>query len=105
MKCHTEHADTVFVALNTGQRFGVITVDIHRFAIGAQRYTSLFSGFLIVAHRLEYFKIASFFAARQDHLFLEHFTGAVLGAGDLGLDGLRWKRRVHFVPQGVSQNL
>ena len=104
IKRQAEHADRGLVGGDARQGLGVIAVDVHRNAIGAQgkapRQRVLLLGILIGTGRgrQEQVIAAHGLAARFQHLDVEHFARAVLGAGNEGHDVLRGQARVHVGP-------
>src|SRR3546814_4006496 len=71
------------VGVGASVRFGVVSVDIYRNAIGAQGHATGFGSiFFTVVGSLQRLVRAVFFAASDDDLRVENFTGAMLGARD-----------------------
>eukprot|EP01139_Manchomonas_bermudensis_P016086 Amastigsp_a511713_14.p2 type:complete len:298 gc:universal Amastigsp_a511713_14:239-1132(+) len=101
-----EHAHAVLVRIDAGQRFGVVAVNVDRLAVGAKLVAGfLGSGFLFLVVSAfgggkEQIISAGCLAAFDDHFGVEHFTRAVLGAGDENHDVLRGQSSVHFGPLG-----
>ena len=91
-----------------GQRFGIVAVDVHRQAVGAQVVAGLLGvvGLFLVIGAFGGSQVqvvgAGFLAACFQNLDVEHFARAVLGARDEGEDVLRGKRGIHFVPRLVG---
>src|SRR4029078_13634855 len=99
----TEHAHALRVGRKTGERLGVVAVDVDSGAILANLHGSLVGGLLLggVVGALglgeEELVSAGSLGASMQHLLLAHFARAVLLARDVGDDRPVGERRIHFL--------
>jgi hypothetical protein len=96
-----EHADRVLVGSEASQRFRIIAVDVDSLAVLAN-CNALLLGILLVNTSLDVkVESASGLAASEQQLLFENFAGAVLFAGDEGLQRLVLEGLVDLAPVGV----